>query len=650
MSFKHLFSPHEIRGHEIRNRIFSTGHQTILAKNGVPSEEMAAYHEARARGGVGLIIMEYSRPITDDVSASYYINSSNDDCIPGYKLCADAVHKHGAMILGQIGHGGRIAFYNEGLRLVPNAPSEVPDNRFHCMPREMSIEYIHKVVKSFGQAARRMVEAGTDGVELISAFGMLMSQFLNPITNLRTDEYGGSEENRFRFISQCIAETRCQIGPDKILGMRIAADEMEIDGLDVEGWLKVCKRLNDEVELDYVNVIVGSMMGPGGSIHVVPPMQIENAYVAPMAGTIKAVMNKTVMVAGRINQPQQAEEVLAAGHADMIGMTRAMISDPHMPNKARAGNLDDIRACIACNQACIGHFQMGVPISCIQNPISGRELKLGDHAKAGERRTVLVAGGGPGGMKAAAVAAERGHKVILCEASAQLGGQVLLAQLLPERAEFGGLVGNLKNEMDKAGVDIRLNTRVDRALVEEINPDAVLVATGATPFHPAVDISDDVHSVDAWQVLRGEVNPGTNVVVADWRCDWVGLGVAEKLALEGCNVHLCINGETLGQNLQQYLRTYWAGAVHRLGIEVTYYARLFGADGDTVYFHHNASGEHIVCEGVDTLVLAQGHSQDTTLEKELRGMEIETHMIGDCLSPRSVEEAVYEGLIAARRI
>ena len=654
MLFKHLFSPHVIRGLEIRNRIFSTAHQTILAERGAPGEKMAAYHEARARGGAGLIIMESSRPHSDDVSASYYIDASTDDCIPGYKLVADKVHKHGCKIFAQVNHGGRVTYSHNGMRLVPNGPSLVPDHRFHCMPRVMSTHYVENLVQAFAQAARRMVEAGLDGVELVASHGMLMSQFLNPLTNRRTDQYGGSEKNRFRFISECITETRLLIGSEKIIGIRISADEHEPDGIDAPAWLKICKRLNDEAELDFVDVTVGSMMGPGGSVHVVPPMQIEHAYTAPRAGEINAVMDKTIMVAGRINQPQLAEQVLAAGQAHMCGMTRAMISDSEMPNKARAGKLDDIRACIGCNQACIGHYHMGVDISCIQNPLSGRELTLGSHIEAKTKRKILVAGGGPGGMKAAAVAAARGHTVSLCEASPRLGGQALLAQLLPGRSEFGGIVDNLKQEMLQAGVLIRLNTSVDRALLEKDRPEAVIIATGATPFHPekeiGMEISDDVHAVDAWQILRDEVNPGKNVVVADWRCDWVGLGVAQKLAQQGSMVRLCFDGETLGQNLQLYLRTYWAGVMHKLGVQVIPYARLYGADGDMVYFHHNGSGEAIICEGVDTLVIAQGHKQNTTLENEIRDLGIETHLIGDCLSPRSAEEAVYEGLITAREI
>ena len=303
MPFIHLFTPHLIRGLEIRNRIYSTGHQTIMAENGVPGERMAAYHEARARGGAGLIIMESSRPFHDDVSAGYYIDSSTDACIPGYRRVADAVHQHGCKIFAQVNHGGRIAYVHDGMRQTPHGPSMVPDHRFHCMPRVMSTDYVRALVQAFAQASCRIVEAGLDGVELVASHGMLMAQFLNPLTNFRSDQYGGSAENRFRFVAECIAQTRKLIGPDKVIGMRISADEHEPDGLDAPAWLEVCKRLDQEGELDFINVTVGSMMGPGGSIHVVPPMEIEHAYTAPQAGQVKAVVNKTIMVAGRINQP-----------------------------------------------------------------------------------------------------------------------------------------------------------------------------------------------------------------------------------------------------------------------------------------------------------------------------------------------------------
>ena len=357
-----------------------------------------------------------------------------------------------------------------------------------------------------------------------------------------------------------------------------------------------------------------------------------------------------MLVTGRINQPQLAEQVLTRGQADMCGMTRAMISDPEMPNKARAGQLDDIRACIGCNQACIGHYHQGVRISCIQHPETGRELTLGTLPQVQSTRKILVAGGGPAGMKAAAAAAERGHQVILCEKTGGLGGQVLLAQTLPGRAEFGVMVDNLRREMELSKVEIRLNTTVDKALIEAEKPDAVIIATGATPYFPDVEITEETHAVDAWQVLKEEVKPGASVVIADWRCDWVGMGLAEKLARDGSQVRLCVDGEMAGQNLQKYLRWHWSGALHKLGVEVIPYARFFGADGDTAYFQHTTSDEPILCENMDTLIIAQGHRPDTALEQELAQTDVVVHLAGDCLSPRSAEEAVYEGLMAARKV
>ncbi len=650
MLFKHLFTPHTIRGLEIRNRIFSSGHQTILAREGLPTDEMAAYHESRAAGGVGLIITEAARPHGDTVTTSSYIDASTDKCIPGYRKIAEAVHKHGAKVFGQVAHGGRIAHGYGGLLSVPYAPSTVPDHRFHTMPRTMSTDYVWEVIQAHADAAQRMAAAGLDGIEMTASHGLLLAQFLSPDVNRRTDEFGGSEEKRFRFITEVVTAVRKAIGPDCIIGIRVSAHEDEPTGLTSQMVVDACRRMEDLVDLDYLNVTMGSMATLGSSAHVVPPMVFEHAYTAPHAATIKEVFTRSILVTGRINQPQLAEQVLAKGQADMCGMTRALISDSEMPNKTKRGELDDIRACIGCNQACIGHYHQGVPISCIQDPISGRELTLGAHPAVEKPRTVLIAGGGPGGMKAAAVAAQRGHRVTLCERSGQLGGQVLLAQTLPGRAEFGVLVDNLQREMKLAGVEVRLNTDVDLAWVKQESPDVVIIATGATPFQPDANIGTDTHVIEAWEILKDEASPGHSVVIADWRCDWIGVGLAEKLAQQGCRVRLAVDGTHAGQNLQIYLRDNWAGKLNALEVEIIPYARLFGADGDAVYFHHTASGDPIVCENVDTLVLSQGHQSVITLEGPLRDSGIAIHMVGDCLSPRTAEEAIYEGLMTARRI
>jgi NADPH-dependent 2,4-dienoyl-CoA reductase/sulfur reductase-like enzyme len=314
---------------------------------------------------------------------------------------------------------------------------------------------------------------------------------------------------------------------------------------------------------------------------------------------------------------------------------------------------DDARAHlrrIACNQACIGHVLLGYPVSCIQHPESGRELAYGSKPRAERRRKVLVAGGGPGGMKAATVAAERGHDVTLYERSSQLGGQTLLAQLLPGRAEFGGIVTNLTREMELAGVRVLKGAEVTRELVDAERPEVVVLATGAAPYRPAIEGEEEAHVVDAWQIIKGEVNVGASVVIADWRCDWLGLGLAEKLARDGCRVRLCVNGNFAGQMIQQYVRDSWLGTLHRLGVEIIPLVRLFGVDSDTAYFQHATSGEAVVCEATETTVLALGHTPEDSLERSLTGYDGEVIPIGDCLCPRTAEEAVLEGLKAGMSI
>ena len=266
-------------------------------------------------------------------------------------------------------------------------------------------------------------------------------------------------------------------------------------------------------------------------------------------------MDVPVLVAGRINQPQEAEQIIAAGQADACVMTRAMICDPEMPALARAGQTDDIRACIGCNQACIGHFHLGFPISCIQHPETGRERLYGIRRRADRPKKVMVVGGGQAGLKAAAIAAERGHDVTLYEAAGRLGGQVLLAERLPGREEFGGAITNLSREAARAGVTVRLRTTVDLAAVRAQSPDLVVVATGARPYRPPLEVMDSPWITDAWEVIRHPQNaPQGKIVVADSRGDWVGLGAARLLAAAGHEVTLAVSGYAAGESLQQYVR------------------------------------------------------------------------------------------------
>lgn len=558
MNFPHLFSPLEIRGKRLKNRIMSSGHDTSMPTDNLVNEPLVAYHRARARGGAGLIVMQVAGVHDSARYTSHVLMATDDACIPGYRRVAEVCHAEGCVVLSQIFHPGReIMESADGLLAVAYSASASPNERFRVMPRELDQPLIDEIVAGYAAAARRLHEAGLDGVEVVASHGYLPAQFLNPRVNRRKDGYNGDLDARLRFLREVLAAVRAATSEDFIVGLRLSADERDPEGLSESESLQAAEAVQGEPGLPAHRRRHFGLLG--GAIHIVPPMAIEPAYLAREAGTFKARLAIPLFVTGRINQPQEAEAILARGQADVCGMTRALICDPQMPNKAEAGRSDDVRACIACNQACIGHFHRGYPISCIQHPETGRELTYATPNPASRRKRVLVAGGGPAGMKAAAVAAQRGHEVVLCEAGAQLGGQVNLAQLLPRRAEFGGASTNLQREMQLAGVEVRRNTPVDRALVERERPDLVIVATGAEPYWPPFERGGELQVVDAWQVLRGEVRVGRSVLVTDWRGDWIGPGIAEKLVREGHQVRLAVNGTHCGESLPLYVRDQLAG-------------------------------------------------------------------------------------------
>ncbi len=644
-SYPRLFEPLQIRGCTLKNRIMSTGHDTTLPVDGTVNDALVAYQEARARGGVGLIVLQVSGVHETARYTNHVLMATDDACIAGYRRVAAAVHGFGTVLFAQLFHPGReIAEADGGLLSVAYAPSCVPNERFHVMPRPLDRRMIRAIVGGYGDAARRMESAGIDGVEIVASHGYLPSQFLNPRINLRSDDYGGDLDGRLKFLREVIADIRGKVSDRFVVGLRISGTEADTQGLTEDESLQAVFRLADFI--DYVNVTLGNSASLGGAIHIAPPMSLGSAYVAPYAANVKRRVAIPVFVAGRINQPQDAEAILERGQADVCGMTRALICDPEMPDKARRGAGDDIRVCIACNQACIGHFHKGFPISCIQNPVSGRELQFGATVPAAVRRKVLVVGGGPAGMKAAVVAAQRGHRVTLFESQPHLGGQALLAQLLPGRAEFGGLATNLQRELTNAGVEVRTGLRVDRGLIERQGPDVVIVATGAIPYRPEFASEGGLQIVDAWQVLNETVDPGHSVVVIDWRADWIGIGIAERLAQSGRSVRLAVSGIAVGETLPLYVRDAAVASLHKLGVNVLTYLRLFGSDADSVYLQHVTSGEPVVIESVDTLVLCTGHVPVNDLYETLEGLPSEIRLIGDAASPRTAEEAVYEGLRA----
>lgn len=646
-NFESLFTAGNIGSIKLKNRIIFGPHGTTMGHDGKVTDQLIAYHEARAKGGAGLIILESATVHETYAYPSQFIYLGTDECIPGLAKLADTIHQYDCKVFGQLFHAGRAVRVSvDGSQSVAYAPSTVPDERYRIVPRPMSTAMVYDIIEAYADAAFRLKQAGLDGVEVLAGFGYLISQFLNPHTNRRDDEFGGSFDNRLRFLKEILLQIRAKVGPDFVVGIRVSGDELDGLGLDAEAVLNVCQAIDADGLVDYSNVIAGSSGTPYGWIRVFPPMAIDQAYAAPYAASIKAHVSKPVITGGRINQPQTAEQIIASGGADFCAMVRPMIADPEFANKASSGRSDDIRACVACNQACVGHRFAHHAVSCIQHPESGREGQYGNLMPALKSKKVMVIGGGPAGMKAALVAAQRGHQVQVYEAQSQLGGQVKWAQLLPGRTELGGVITNLQRELALAHIPVHLNTEVTPDLIDRMQPDLVILATGSSPRQAQIDIDTETNVAYAHEIIEGTKSPGKSVLIADWRCDWVGLGIAEQLAHQGCQVRLAVNGSAPGDNIEPVVRDAWVANLHRLGVEIIPYARLYGSVGTSIFCQHTASHEAMEFNDIDTLVIAHGYEPNRQLYDSMVNSHPQLPMveIGDALQPRSIEEAVLEGL------
>lgn len=638
-----LFSPLRVGPAELRNRILSTAHQTNLVDDHVPAPAMAAYHEARARGGAGLIIVEACAVHPSGLLTIHTIDGSTERVVPGYARVAEAVHWHGGRVFAQLFHGGR-EVVSSAYRHAALAPSAVPNERFHIMPRPMNRDDIAEVLRGYGHAAALARQAGLDGVELCASHGYLPAQFWSPETNRRDDEYGGAFERRMRFAVEAIASIRDAVGGDIVVGIRLSGDELAPGGMDTPAMLDVVAYLTTHVQLDYVNVIGGTSATYRASTYIVPPVPLPRANFAHLAAAIKQRVSVPVFAASRVVDPREAEALLRRGDADAVAMTRALITDPDLPNKAAAGRFDEIRLCIGCNQGCIGHYHKDLPIGCVQNPAAGKEMELAALTPAARSCRVLVIGGGPAGMQAAITAAERGHRVTLLERADELGGQMRLALRASGQREMARTaLDNFRRALDRAGVEVQLDVDATAETILAANADAVVLAAGSTPYIPDLPGIGASHVLTAPQVLDGAAT-GESVLIADWAGDWPGLDVADMLADAGKRVQLVSSTLYIGEALHQYLRNVYLERMYRKGVTLTPHHALIEVRDSAVVLRNIFTDDLLTVEGIDTVVLALGRVARTDLYAQLKGKVAALYQIGDCLAARTLEEATTEGM------
>lgn len=633
------------------NRINFAAHLTNLSENHMISEDHIFYYRERARGGCGLITTEELTVHPSDLAYDKLVDAFVPEVIPGFQKLTRAIHEFDTKIFAQLNHNGMQAD-GKISRLPVWGPSTGHDPLFRETAKAMEIEEIDECIAYFAKSAVHVLEGGFDGIELQLGHSSLVRQFLSPATNFREDEYGGSFENRLRFALEVIDAVRKAVGRDFALGIRLNADEMHPrGGLTHEDAKKIAKRLEHTGQIDFIDISLGTFHNlflVEGSMHT--PL----AYTAPLSAGIRSVVDLPVYATNRINDPHLAEKILEDGHGDMVNMVRALIADPELPNKARYGNCEDIRHCIACNQGCIGRMGLGYTIGCMQTPCAGNEKSLGKEtfSLCDVPKKVVIIGAGPAGLEAARMSALRKHQVVLIDRASETGGQNLIAAKAAGRQEIQGVTRWLNSQVNKLDIDIRLGTNATADMILNENPDAVIVATGSVPRENP--FPGEYHSpqvVNSIQILTGEVTAGRKVLLIDLNGHHHGTGTAEFLANQGKSVHMLtpslFPGSALGP-LQDLFLT--SRRLARKGVTHTPDIAVLEINGLTVKGLNVYSNEIMDFEGYDTVVFIPGNVADDALYFELKGKVKELHRIGDCLAPRLTDSAIADGHRIGRQL
>jgi 2,4-dienoyl-CoA reductase-like NADH-dependent reductase (Old Yellow Enzyme family) len=643
-AYRHLFEPICLGRLEIRNRIVLTGHGTGMGSDFKPNDQMIAYYEERAKGEVGLIMLGSQQVHPTSPGITNLLCNYDDGIIPGLARTTKAVHRQGGRIFGYLSHMG---LASSARPVALWSASAAYEQKYGEVAHAMSIAEIEEITAAFAAAAGRCLDAGMDGIEVHCGHGLLLQQFLSPLTNFRTDRYGGPVENRARFACEVLTAVRARVGPDVPLGIRCSGDELVPGGLTGPDMALIAAMLVKAGALDYLDVSAGTDGDLVANMLHEPPMGTEPAPFASVARLIRQAIPGVPVIHGtRIHTPDLAEEVLARGDADMVGMCRALIADPHLPRKARTGRRDTIIPCVGCEQACFGRLYRGRHISCVGNPVTGRELSHGALPPSTTPKRIMVIGGGPSGMEAARVAASRGHEVTLCEAGDRLGGRLNVASRPPGREEWAKLVAHKAEALQRLGVDVRLGSAVAKAALAETRPDLVVVATGGRVVRPALSGAESAPIVSVDEVISDPSRAGRRVLVVDLLDRQPGMVTAIMLAEMGRTVEIMTPSFHVGQKLEIQNITYFYGRAMRAGVRFTAATAVVGFEGGCVRLMNPFTRTERGGDSYDTIVFAAPGRPCDELAEVTRGLGFACTVIGDAYAPRDAEAAILDGFHA----
>ena len=636
--FPHLFRPFQLKSVVLRNRVGISAHYAgwYAGEGGLPSDELAAYIEERAKGGVGLFVIGSNVP----VQGYDWIENTSDAIIPRYRLMAAAGHRHGTKVFAQLCHPGFFPLPGPPrVQPVPRARLTQPVSR-GPVPRQPSTEEMRGIIAAHGAAARRVAEGGLDGVELHAHECFLHAQILSPVWNLRTDEYGGSFDNRLRFLVDTLAAMRQAVGPDFVVGVRLKAADMLEGGMDALDYQEVLRRLEALQLIDYVN-----LSGGDARFHHGPMPRPEGEWLS-LIRDHRAATSLPIMHAGRLATAELAERAIAEGIVDIAIMTKSHIADPHFTRKVYEGRLDDIRFCTRCLQSCHGNIPK---MTCVYNPVTSREREWAELQPAAARRRVLVVGAGPAGMEAALIAAQRGHAVTVFEQADRIGGQVWVGAGSPLRKPWARIAEYYERQSRKGLFEVRLGTCATAEQVLHYRPDAVVIATGSQPKR--LELPGGPAALTVHEAIQGAADGARRVVVFDQEGFSRSLVAADYLSSRGIEldsvtsllqVTPAVEGHMLDEMIQQLLARavrFWPGVNLVRWIAP---GRLLARDVQT-------AEEHLF-EDVDAVVATIGSTSSTALADELRGYGLELHVIGDANIPQTVEQATYQGGLIGRKL